>query len=270
MASTCGTSLALMQAGVPIKEHVGGVSVGVVTSDDMSDYKLLTDIEGLEDFYGDMDFKVTGTKNGITAIQLDSKLHGVPSQILKAAFRQSREGRLLILEKMTAALPKPNGSVSAYAPKVAKLSINPTRIGELIGPGGKVIKGITESTGVDIDIQDDGTVFLAGPNEESLQQALKMIEDIIFEVEVGEVYEAEVVKLMPFGAFADITPSVSGLIHVSEMADKFIKDPSQIVKEGDKVTVRVKGIDENGKISLSMKGIVKEQAQSNTEEVPIE
>lgn len=270
MASTCGTSLALMQAGVPLKAHVGGVSIGLVTNDDLSDFKLLTDIEGLEDFYGDMDFKVTGTTKGITAIQLDSKLHGVPVHMLKEALRQSRDGRLLIIEKMTTALPKPNGAVSAYAPKVAKVSVDPTRIGELIGPGGKVIKAITESTGVDIDIQEDGDVFLAGPNEEAVGKALKMIKDIVLEVEPGEIYEAEVVKLMPFGAFANITPSVSGLIHVSEMADTFVKDPSTIVKEGDKVTVRIKGIDESGKISLSMKEIDKAPVQTETEEVSIE
>lgn len=258
MASTCGASMALMDAGVPITDAVAGVSMGLVTGETQDEYVLLTDIQDLEDFYGDMDFKVTGTKKGMTAIQMDNKLGGISPKILKEALIRAREGRMEILEKMNAVISEPKKLLSKYAPKITTLKINPKKIGELIGPGGKIVKGIIEATGVEVDIQEDGTVYISAVSDEARDKALQMINGITEEAEIGKVYEGTVAKIMPFGAFVDITPSISGLVHVSEMSNEFVKDPGTLYREGDKVKVVVIGIDDQGKVSLSIKRLRKE------------
>jgi polyribonucleotide nucleotidyltransferase len=261
MAATCGTSLALMQAGVPLKAQVGGISVGLITNDDdMNDYKLLTDLEDVEDFYGDMDFKVTGTAQGVTAIQLDNKLMGVPVAILKAAFEKSKQARLQILAAMNDVIAEPNKDLSQYAPRVKVIKINPDKIGELIGPGGKNIKGIYEKCNnmVDIDIKDEGLVYLTSASAEMSKLAEDMINSVVEEPEIGKTYSGVVDKIMPYGAFVDVSAGISGLVHVSEMSDKFVKDPGTIVKEGQTVRVKIIKI-ENGKVSFTMKGVAQSE-----------
>jgi polyribonucleotide nucleotidyltransferase len=258
MAATCATSLALMQAGVPLKATVGGISVGLVTKDDdLASFKLLTDIEDVEDFYGDMDFKVTGTKKGVTAIQMDNKLMGVPVTILKAAFQASKKAREQIIAAMEDVISEPNKEMSKYAPRVTVIKISPEKIGELIGPGGKNIKAIVEKAGegVDIDIKEDGSVFITATSPEGASIAEQLVNECTMVAEVGKTYTGVVDKVMPYGAFVDVSSSISGLLHVSEMSDKFVKDPGTIVKEGQTVVVKVIKIDEAGKVSFSMKGV---------------
>lgn len=260
MASVCGSTLALMDAGVPVKRPVAGVAIGLVTSEDGKSYKLFTDMQDVEDFYGDMDFKVAGTKEGITAIQMDNKRDGIKVSVLKEALKQSKIGRERILEKMENAIEKPRKTLSKYAPKIETLQIKQDKIGDLIGPQGKTIKGIVEETGADIDIKDDGTVHVASSDSEQFEKALGMINNITEEAEVGKVYEGVVDKIQPYGAFVDVSPSISGLVHVSEIADEYVSDPSKHLKEGQRVKVKVIGIDDEGRVNLSIKR-VKEQKQ---------
>ncbi|MCA9378794.1 polyribonucleotide nucleotidyltransferase, partial [Candidatus Dojkabacteria bacterium] len=233
MAAPCASSLALMAAGVPLKEQVAGIGVGLVTDDeDEGKYKLLLDIEGVEDFYGDMDFKVTGTKNGVTAIQFETKLKGVSPEIIKQAFDMAQKGRMQVLDVMNAAIAEPRAELAPSAPRVETLHIERDMIGELIGPGGKNVKGIAEEaeklTGhrLDIDISDDGKVVVTAGNAQQLEFALGRIKALTSEPEIGTIYEGTIDKVMPYGAFVDITPGISGLIHVSEMSDGFVSDPS--------------------------------------------
>lgn len=266
MAATCGTTLALMDAGVPIKAPVAGIAIGLVTSDDMKEYKLLTDVQDLEDFYGDMDFKVTGTKNGITAIQMDNKLHGIPVTILKQALEQAKTARTELLDLIHKLIEEPRQKLSEYAPKITTLKINPEKIADLIGPGGKVIKGILEETGAEIDINDDGSVYIAAVSDDARQKAIEMINAIVEEPEVGKVYEGVVDKVMPYGAFVDVSPAISGLVHISELSDSYVKDPSEVVKEGQNVKVKVIGIDEEGRTNFSMKRINEDGSQEQKTE----
>lgn len=256
MAATCGTSLALMDAGVKIKAPVGGISVGLITDKDEKKYKLIVDLEDVEDFYGDMDFKVTGTDKGVTAIQLDNKLRGIPVEIMKEAFNLSKKARLEVLQAMNKVIEKPRDEVSEYAPKVDVLKIKQDKISELIGPGGKNIKGIIERAGgdVEIDIQDDGTVTITSMDAEQRSIAKSLVEEIVLEPEVGKVYEGKVASVKEYGAFVDVSSSISGLVHKSEMTDKFVKDPQEIVKEGEIVKVKILKI-ENGRVSFTMKGL---------------
>ncbi len=256
MAATCGTTLALMDAGVPIKAAVGGVSVGLVTDKDEKNFKFIVDIEDVEDFYGDMDFKVTGTVNGITAIQLDNKLRGIPVEILKKAIEKSKEGRLQILKAMSEVIAHPRENLSEYAPKVEIIKIKQEKIGELIGPGGKVIKGIIDKVGgdVEIDIQDDGTVTITSLDDEQRLKAKTMVEEIVTEPEIGRVYEGKVASVKEYGAFVDVSSNISGLVHKSEMSDKFVSNPQDFVKEGQTVKVKILKL-ENGRISFTMKGL---------------
>lgn len=264
MAATCGTSLSLMSAGVPIKAQVGGISVGLITNDeDVNDYKLLTDIEDVEDFYGDMDFKVTGTTKGVTAIQLDNKLMGVPVDILKKAFVVSREARLKIIEAMNAVIDKPAKELSKYAPRIISFMVDASKIGEIIGPSGKTIKSIIEKAGgnVEIDIDDTGKVNITSNDANASKIAEEAIRDLSFEAKVGGIYTGVVDKITPYGAFVELKGHTSGLLHVSEMSDKFVKDPNLIVKEGQKIKVKVDKIDStNGKISFTIKGIAQDDA----------
>ncbi|MCD4811127.1 polyribonucleotide nucleotidyltransferase [bacterium] len=252
MASACGSSLALMAAGVPIKKTVGGIACGLVLGDDES-LNILTDMQGVEDFYGDMDFKVIGTRDGVTAVQMDNKLGGLNMKIVEEAFKKCKEGRLQVIDKIEEAISEPRAEVSNTAPQVTSTKIPVDRIGELIGPGGKNIKELTEKSGAEISIEDDGTVNIYADNKEKLDIAMENISRYNFIPKEGEIYEGRVASVMPYGAFVDINPGTSGLVHVSEMADDFVKDVNSVVKEGDMVKVKLVEIARDGKIKLSMK-----------------
>lgn len=252
MASTCGSTLALLDAGVPLKSPVSGIAMGlIVESEDK--YAVLTDIIGLEDFNGDMDFKVTGTEKGITALQLDVKTLELTPKILEAALVQSKKARAEILEKINKALSKPREAVSKYAPKIKVVKIPVEKIGELIGPGGKVIKKLMAETGAQVDVEDDGSVSIASVSEESMQKAVEWVESLTKIVQPGEIYEGTVARIQPFGAFVNILPGKDGLVHVSDMGEGFVADPNDLVKVDQKVQVRVKEIDNMGRINLSMR-----------------
>ncbi len=250
MAAVCGSVLSLMDAGVPIKAPVAGIAMGLIEEGEKR--IILTDILGLEDFYGEMDFKLAGTKKGITVMQMDVKNHGIDLDLLKEIIAQAKKGRLFILQKMIAVLPASRSKLSKFAPKIKVLHIPVDKIGEIIGPGGRIIKGLISETGAAIDVEDDGTVNVSAPDEQAVEQAVAKIEGLIREVEVGEIYEGEVKRIQPFGAFVEILPGKDGLVHVSRMSTEYVKDPSEIVKEGDKVKVKVTEVDERGRIALSM------------------
>jgi len=251
-ASVCGSTLALMDAGVPIKAPVAGVAMGLISTPDKSNVKILTDIQGLEDFLGDMDFKVAGTEAGITAIQMDIKIKGINEQILRTALAQAREGRLEILGKMLAVLPKANEKLSKYAPKIITFDIDPDKIREVIGSGGKVINKIIEDTGVKIDISDAGTVFIASSNEEMAEKAKKIIMSIAKDPEVGDEIEGAVVRIMDFGAFVEIAPGKDGMIHISKLSKDRVEKVTDVVNIDDQVLVKVIKIDEKGRIDLKL------------------
>lgn len=250
MASTCGSTLALMDAGVPIKEPVAGISIGLVTDKDK--HVLLTDIMGVEDFGGDMDFKVAGTKNGITAIQLDVKIHGLTDEIVKETLAKAKNARMEILSKMIAVIGTPRAKLSQYAPKVQVVKIPTDRIGEVIGPGGKMIRQIIAVTGAVVDVKDDGSVFVSGTKDEAVERAVTWIKGLTHDVQVGEEFEGEVKRILPFGAFVEILPGKEGMVHVSQMAAGFVNDPNDVVQIGQKVKVRVIEIDDQRRINLSM------------------
>jgi len=251
MASVCAATLALMDAGVPIKDAVGGVALGLVKEGNRT--IILTDIAGLEDHFGDMDFKVAGTRTCVTAVQLDLKIDGISLDLLEECLVQSKEGRLFILDKMSEALNSPRERLSIFAPRIDVLKINTEKIGELIGPGGKTIKGIIASTGASIDIKDDGAVLVGSADAEKSEAAIKMIRAITDDVEVGRVYFGKVKRIMQFGAFVEIAPRKEGLVHVSELSNTFVKKIDDVVKVGDEFKVKVIGIDELGRINLSKK-----------------
>ncbi len=256
MASVCGASLSLMDAGVPLTAAVAGVAMGLVKEGD--DYAILTDIAGAEDHYGDMDFKVAGTRDGITALQMDIKVTGITSAIMREALEQARRGRLHILDKMNEALAEPRTKISPYAPRIYVLKIPVDKIRDLIGPGGKVIRGIIEATGVKIDVEDDGSVLVASADEAAAAKALQMIGDITATPELGKTYLGKVVRLADFGAFVEIFPGTDGLLHISEVAEHRIKDVRDELKEGDQILVKVLSIEGN-RIRLSRKAILREQ-----------
>jgi len=256
MATVCGGCLALMDAGVPIKAPVAGIAMGLVKEGDK--YAILTDIAGAEDHYGDMDFKVAGTKDGITALQMDIKITGVTAAIMAEALEQAKAGRLHVLGKMLEALPESRTTISTHAPRIFTLRINPSKIGELIGPGGKVIRGIIEQTGVKIDVEDDGRVNVAATEQEAADKALKMIKDLMAEAELGKTYLGKVVRLADFGAFVEIFPGTDGLLHISEVAEHRIADIRKELKEGDQLLVKVISIEGN-KIRLSRKAVLRDQ-----------
>jgi polyribonucleotide nucleotidyltransferase len=251
MATVCASSLSLMDAGVPIKDTVAGIALGLIKEGDKA--LVLTDIAGLEDHFGDMDFKVAGTRKGVTAVQLDLKIDGIDIPLLEKCLAQATEGRLFILDKMSAALTAPRQELSIYAPRIDVLKINTEKIGELIGPGGKNIKAIIAATGASVDIEDDGTVLVGSTDAAKSEAAIKMIKAITDDVEVGRVYIAKVKRIMAFGAFCEIAPRKEGLVHVSELSDKFVKSVEEVVKIGDEIKVKVIGIDELGRINLSKK-----------------
>ncbi|OGX15386.1 MAG: polyribonucleotide nucleotidyltransferase [Omnitrophica WOR_2 bacterium RBG_13_41_10] len=251
MATVCASALSLMDAGVPIKEAVSGVALGLIKEKGRA--VILTDITGLEDHFGDMDFKVAGTKNGMTAVQLDLKIDGIDMDLLKESLLQAKEARMFILDKMNQALPHPRQELSKYAPRIERVKIDPEKIGELIGPSGKNIKKIISATGVSIDVQEDGSVLIASTDAAKSQEAIGMVKAIAKGAEVGQVYMAKVKRVVNFGAFCEILPGKEGLVHVSELADHFVKEIEKEVKVGDEFKVVVVGIDELGKIRLSKK-----------------
>ncbi len=254
MASTCSSCMALMAAGVPIKKMVAGISCGLVTGDTDDDYVLLTDIQGLEDFFGDMDFKVTGTTEGITAIQMDIKIHGLTRPIVESAIARCREARMFIMDTcMKPAISEPRAQVGEFAPKIIQTVVDPEKIGEIIGQRGKTINAIIEETGVKIDIDDEGRVSICGVEQEGMDKALKIIRSIVDPLEVGKTYEGKVVRIMNFGAFVELSPNKDGLIHISKLADRRVEKVEEVVNIGDVVRVKVLEIDRMGKVSLSLK-----------------
>ena len=256
-ASICGSTLALMDAGVPIKKPVAGISTGLITdSDNSENYVMLTDIQGIEDFFGDMDFKVGGTKDGITAIQVDIKIDGLTYDIIEKAFEKTKIARDYILDEiMLKQIPEPRKEISHYAPKIISLTINPEKIRDVIGTGGKVINKIIAETGVKIDIEDDGRVFIYSTDKLGAEKALKIIEDITKEIEVGGIYEGIVTKIMPFGAFIDLGSGKEGLLHISKISKERVNKVEDVLHIGDKIMVKVYEIDEQGRINLSHKDI---------------
>lgn len=253
-ASICASTLSLMDAGVPITEPVAGVAIGLLSAPDNS-YVTLTDIEGIEDFYGDMDFKVAGTRNGISAIQLDIKLKGLSFEIIEKSLHQARSARLTILEKIRQTMSQSRAELSPFAPRMYKITIDPEKIGALIGPGGKNIRGIIENTKTSIDVENDGSVVIGATNEESAQKAIKMIEGLTKELEPGEIYTGKVTRILNFGALVEVLPGKEGLVHISELADYRVARVEDEVKVGDEVTVKVLDVDRMGKISLSRKAV---------------
>jgi polyribonucleotide nucleotidyltransferase len=257
MAATCGSCLALMDAGVPLKAPVSGIAMGLMVDGDK--FYVLSDIADAEDFAGDMDFKTAGTEKGITALQMDMKVHGLPVETLKAALMQGKDGRAEILKHMLTTLDGPRAEMSPYAPRVESIQINPDKIREIIGKGGEVIQKITAETGTEIDIKDDGTVMIASPDGASIAAAKQWIADIVEEPEVGKIYtDKPVVSVMDFGAFVQVMPGKDGLVHISELSEDRVEKTSDVVKEGDKVTVKLLAIDDRGRLQLSMKAAKRE------------
>ena len=253
MAATCSSCLALMDAGVPLSAPVSGIAMGLMMDGDTP--YVLSDIADAEDFAGDMDFKVTGTAKGITALQMDMKVHGLPVAVLRQAIEQSKAGRAFILDHMLSILPAPREALSPYAPRIEKLKIDPDKIGAVIGKGGEVINKITSETGAEVDIKEDGLITIASPNGESIEKALNWIKSLVEEPEVGKIYEGKVVSIKDFGAFVNILPGVDGMVHISKLADHRVAKVTDVVKEGQTVRVKITGIDERGKINLTMIGL---------------
>jgi len=255
MASVCGGSLALFDAGVPVKSNVAGIAMGLIKEND--EYIILTDIAGLEDHFGDMDFKIAGTKKGITALQLDLKISGINVKLINEVFVQAKTARLTILDKMSEVIAEPRKELSSYAPKMIILQIPQTKIGELIGPGGKNIKRIIEETGTKIDIEDSGQVFISAESSESIERARQMVEYCTAEVEIGKTYKGRATRVTPFGVFVEVMPGKEGLVHISQLAEHHVKKVEDVVKEGDEVTVKVTDIDNQGRVVLSRKAALK-------------
>lgn len=254
MASVCGSTLALMDAGVPIKAPVSGVAMGLIKQDDK--VTILTDIQGMEDFLGDMDFKVAGTEKGITAIQMDIKIKGIDEDILKIALQRAKEGRLFILDKMLAVISKPRTELSPYAPRIYTITVDPDKIRDIIGPGGKTINKIISETNTKIDIEDDGKVYIAAPDEELGRKAMEIIDRLTKDVEVGRIYMGKILRITNFGAFAEILPGKEGLIHISKLSKERVKRVEDVVKVGDEILVKVTDIDKQGRINLSHKDAI--------------
>jgi len=265
MGSTCACVLALMDAGVPIKKPVAGISIGLVEGEG-DKFAILTDIQGLEDHLGDMDFKVAGTKNGVTAIQLDIKVKSIGFNVVNATLEQAKEARLNILESMEQAISAPRSEMSPYAPRMTRISVPVNKIGAVIGPGGKTIRGIVEETGATVDVQDDGTVIIGASEETSARRAIDIIEGLTKEAKVGEIYTGKVVRILDFGAFVEILPGTDGMVHISELANHHVPTVQDEIELGEEITVKVKGIDASGRISLSRKALL--QDDENSDQAP--
>jgi polyribonucleotide nucleotidyltransferase len=264
MATVCGGSLALMDAGVPIKAPVAGIAMGLIKED--GEVRILSDILGDEDHLGDMDFKVAGTRDGITALQMDIKIGGVTREIMQEALYQAREGRLHILSIMEGTLAEPRTDVSGHAPRIITLKVKPEKIREIIGPGGKVIRGIVEQTGVKIDVEDDGTVTIASSDESASQRAVEIVERITAEAVIGKIYKGTVRRVVDFGAFVEILPGTDGLVHISQLAPERVRRVTDVLNEGDEVMVKVIDVDRQGKIKLSRKDALEDSGKPRREE----
>src|SRR5436309_2587653 len=265
MASSCAGCLALMDAGVPISKMVGGISIGLEQEGEK--YELLTDIIGEEDHFGDMDFKVCGTRDGITAIQLDIKTEGITHKIIRDTLHQAKDARMVILDKMAQTIDKPRPEISKWAPRLLTIKIDPEKIGKIIGPGGKNIKALQADTGANIDIEDDGTVYISSVDSAAAERCRDIIEAMTAEVKVGKIYNGRVVSIKDFGAFIEIAPETDGLCHVSELSDKYVDRVDDVVKMGDEIKVKVLLIDDQGRIKHSRKAAMKELGESDPEPV---
>ena len=261
MASVCASSLSLMDAGIPIKSAVAGIAMGLVT-DDKGNYVVLTDIEGTEDNYGDMDFKVAGTTEGITGLQMDTKLKGISLEITEKTLKQAKEARLFILDAMTQTIASSRPEISRYAPRMYKITVATDKIGSVIGPGGKTIRSIIDETKTTIDIDNDGTVLIGSSDEATARKAIEIIESLTKEAEVGGTYTGKVTRLMNFGAFVEILPGKEGLVHISELADYRVANVEDVVKVGDEIMVKVIEIDNMGRINLSRRAVLDELSQT--------
>ena len=264
MAATCSSCMALMDAGVPLKAPVSGVAMGLmvdvpkgqdITKKDIDKAYVLTDLMDAEDFAGDMDFKVTGTAKGVTALQMDMKVHGLPVEILEKAIEQSKAGRKHILEHMLSGIAEPKKELSPFAPRIEKLMVNPDKIGAIIGKGGEMINKITSETGATVDIADSGLVTISSSDAETIKKALDWVKSLVEEPEVGKIYEGTVVSTKDFGAFVNILPGIDGMLHISQLSDKRVDKVEDVVKVGDKVRVRLVAIDDKGRLSLTMKNL---------------
>jgi polyribonucleotide nucleotidyltransferase len=262
MGSVCASTLSLMDAGVPIKAPVAGIAMGLVTNE--QDFVVLTDIQGIEDSLGDMDFKVAGTKDGITALQMDIKLTGITDEILEQALQQAKTARLEILESMLATIPGTREELNEYAPRITKLTIDTEKIGALIGPGGKTIRSIVEQSGATVDVDNDGTVFVGATDMVSANKAINLINALTKDIEVGEKYTGKVVRTTDFGAFVELTPGKDGMVHISELADYHVPNVEDVVKVGDEIEVLVTEIDQTGRVRLSRKALLNESGDSGT------
>ncbi len=263
MASVCASVLSLMDAGIPISAPVAGVAMGVIAEDDK--FVLLTDIEGLEDAYGNMDFKVAGTAQGITALQMDIKLKGIPYHVIENAIKQANDARLFILDKMSQTISSTRPELSKYAPRMYKITIDPAKIGTVIGPGGKMIRSITEETKATIDVENDGTVIIGSTNEEGAQKAMKIIQDLTRDIEVGAMYTGKVTRVINIGAFVEILPGKEGMVHISELADYRVPSVEDVVKVGDEIMVMVTEIDRMGRVNLSRRAVLQRQSKTDSE-----
>jgi len=261
MASVCSSTLSLMDAGVPIKAPVAGIAMGLITGEN-GEFAVLTDLEGMEDFYGDMDFKVAGTSAGITAVQMDIKLKGLSYEILESALSQAHEARDIVLAKIQETIGSSRSELSKYAPRMTKINIDPSKIGAVIGPGGKMIRSITEQTKATINVEDDGTVLIGSTDEEATQKAISMIQGLTREVEVGSIYTGKVTRIFNYGALVEFLPGKEGLVHISALADYRVPSVEDVVKEGDEIMVMVTDIDRQGKISLSRRAVFQENSQT--------
>ena len=265
-ASVCGSTLALLDAGVPIKRPAAGIAMGLITSPDLKEEAVLTDIQGIEDFFGDMDFKVAGTVEGITSIQVDTKIKGMSFSIIENAIRDARKARVMILGKIADCIPEPRKDVSVYAPKTSIINIDPEKIKDVIGAGGKVINKIIAETGVKIDIKEDGTVFVSSEDHEGVKNAIKIIEGLTKEVKVGEVYLGKVTKITTFGAFVEVLPNKEGLVHISKLDKNRVNKVEDVVSVGDEILVKVTEIDNQGRINLSRKDALLEKEAENEQQ----
>jgi len=267
MASVCGSTLSLMDAGVPVRAPVAGVAMGLIT-DETGRFAVLTDIEGIEDFFGDMDFKVAGTKEGITALQMDLKLKGISYEIIESGLKQAREGRLFILQKMNETISASRPELSKYAPKMTRMVVDPDKVRDVIGPGGRMIRSITEETGTTINVENDGTITIGAPDAESARRAIEIIEGLTKDPAVGDIYTGKVNAITGFGAFVEILPGRDGLVHISELENYRVAAVEDVVSLGDEVTVQVIGIDPQGKIKLSRKALLGDSSGAPPEDRP--
>ena len=265
-ASVCGSTLALLDAGVPIKRPAAGIAMGLITNEDLTDEEVLTDIQGIEDFFGDMDFKVAGTEKGITSIQVDTKIAGLSPYVIRTAITDARKARLFILDKIRECIPEPRKELSKYAPRTLTMSIDPEKIRDVIGPGGKVINKIIADTGVKIDIKEDGKVFITSPEAEGANKAYKMIDDLTRDVEVGEIYLGKVIKITTFGAFVEILPGKEGLVHISKLDVNRVNKVEDVVSVDDEILVKVTEIDSQGRINLSRKDALADSDNEKNQE----